>query len=94
MRVRVVGENDDWDMEYIYVVTVSERGSEKGEFFGNPTAYEDLTAGELAARMCCEVRGGRFVEVDLGGLADHVVQRWDNDKCSVWLERLLFEPAL
>ena len=36
-------------MQYVYVVTVSQRGDDRGEFFARPTACESQTAAELAA---------------------------------------------
>ena len=79
-------------MKYIYVVTVGERGSEKVEFFGNPTAYEDQDAAELAARMCRESTPSNFDEVYVSYKAGHIIHQWDSDELSVWLERLVFEP--
>ena len=80
-------------MEYVYVVTVSGRGAEKGEFAGTPIAYEALASAELAAGVYRKALGGRFRAVDRSGQPGHVVRRWDSDEFSVWLERLIFEPA-
>lgn len=86
-------------MEHVYVVTVSPRGAHQGEFSGTPTAFEDQVAAELAARLCRVGLGGRFAQVDAAGTdtddpEDHIVERWDSDEFTVWLERLVFEPAL
>lgn len=83
------------NLTYVYVVTVSARGADKGEFDGTPTAFEELISAQLAMRVCCEAIGGRFVEVDTADDdGDHIVERWDSDEFSVWLERLVFESAL
>lgn len=79
-------------MEYVYVVTVSARGFDMGEFHGTPTAFEELIAAQLSARVCRQAIGGRFAEVDDTG-EDHIVERWDSDEFSVWVERLVFEGA-
>ncbi len=86
-------------MEYVYVVTMSARGADKGEFFGRPTAFEQQVSAQRAARVCRETLGGRFELVDITSLhpdnqGDHIVQRWDSDEWSVWVERLVFEPWL
>ena len=80
-------------MDYVYVVTVSARGADKGEFFGTPTAFEDQVAAELLARQCQKALGGRFFRCVTVGQLDHVIMRWDSDEFSVWLERLIFEGA-
>lgn len=80
------------EMEYVYVVTVSARGADKGEFHGTPTAFGELIAAQLSARVCREAIGGRFWAVDASDEA-HVLQRWDSDEHTVWVERLVFEGA-
>ena len=81
-------------MDYVYVVTVTARGEQMGEFFGTPTAFEEQTAAELAALVCRQRIGGHFARVDVAGVdPDHVAGRWDSDKVTVWLERLIFERA-
>ncbi len=81
-------------MDYVYVVTVSGRGSEVGGFAGTPTAFEQLVSARAAAKVCRDALGSRFVPFEAESLGDHVVQRWDSDEFSVWLERLIFEPEL
>lgn len=78
-------------LDYVYVVTVSRRGASIGEFVGTPTAFEDQNAGEIIAFDCRQELGGRFWEAEEVGDGDHIVQRWDSDEFSVWLERLIFE---
>ncbi len=81
-------------MEYVYVVTVSARGADKGEFVGTPTAFESDHDAVLVAATCRNALGGRFALIDQAGAEDHIVQRWDSDEFSVWVERLVFEAAL
>ncbi len=85
-------------MQYVYVVAVGSRGAQKGDFYGKPTAFEDQAAAEVVVFQCREALGGHFVQVEAAGAEtddpeDHIVERWDSDKFTVWLERLVFEAA-
>lgn len=80
-------------MDYVYVVTVSARSDGPvGIFAGaTPTAFEEQVSAELAAATCRNALGGLFALVDAE--EEHVVERWDSDEFTVWLERLVFEAA-
>ncbi len=81
-------------MDYVYVVTVSARGSDQGEFAGEKaSAFEELRTAQLAAQLCRETVGGKFWAIDASDAEEHILQRWDSDEFTVWLERLLFVAA-
>ena len=79
-------------MDYIYVVRVSLRGVEQGEFF-EEVAYENYNAALKGVGRCLDILGGPWADTPCE--FPHVVQRWDNtpdvyrfNAHTVWLEKL------
>ena len=77
-------------MDYVYVVTVGEVGTDKGDFHTNECFTKDYGAVLRSAFDCMKEHKAdeRFVEVDPQESESDIVRQWNNDLFSVWLERL------
>ena len=84
------------EIDQLYVVTVGARGADVGEFWkdptrasGKPLALLDLPTALQHTQRAMEGNGGRagYAPV-LGDLPPHVIQQWDSETKTVWLEAL------
>lgn len=79
---------------YLYVVTFSPLGEDRGEFF-REEAFISEAAAEVACFECMNEHGGltTYHEEQVSKDFPHICRQWDGYGTTVWLEKLIVRDA-